>query len=220
MFCRSQAIWGLAAALSFGFSDAHAATIVTDQVNDGFLTNSSISTGFMTSRAPWQQEILAGVTGQLVGLDVFMFGAGPLTVSVNVGSPLQTDPNDFTASILGIATTQTSQHLDLTSANIYLAAGDAYILSISGANQGFPPTVLALGTRDTLAGGLYAGRLFNSGSVYDQSNGGRFDLGFRTYMRLPDPSATVTPEPTSLALAGFAGVGMVIGAWRRRRQPA
>lgn len=29
---------------------------------------------------------------------------------------------------------------------------------------------------------------------------------------------TVTPEPTSLALAGFAGLGMAIGAWRRRRQ--
>ncbi len=26
------------------------------------------------------------------------------------------------------------------------------------------------------------------------------------------------PEPTSMALAGFAGVGMAIGAWRRRRQ--
>lgn len=31
---------------------------------------------------------------------------------------------------------------------------------------------------------------------------------------------TVTPEPTSLALAGFAGLGMAVGAWRRRRQPA
>ncbi len=26
------------------------------------------------------------------------------------------------------------------------------------------------------------------------------------------------PEPTSLALAGFAGLGMALGAWRRRRQ--
>jgi hypothetical protein len=30
----------------------------------------------------------------------------------------------------------------------------------------------------------------------------------------------VTPEPTSLALAGFAGIGMAVGAWRRRRQQA
>lgn len=26
------------------------------------------------------------------------------------------------------------------------------------------------------------------------------------------------PEPTSMALAGFAGMGMAVGAWRRRRQ--
>lgn len=30
--------------------------------------------------------------------------------------------------------------------------------------------------------------------------------------------STVTPEPTSLALAGFAGIGMAVGAFRRRRQ--
>lgn len=29
--------------------------------------------------------------------------------------------------------------------------------------------------------------------------------------------APVVPEPTSLALAGFAGIGMAVGAWRRRR---
>jgi len=32
------------------------------------------------------------------------------------------------------------------------------------------------------------------------------------------PPAAVTPEPTSLALAGFAGLGLAAGAWRRRRQ--
>lgn len=34
----------------------------------------------------------------------------------------------------------------------------------------------------------------------------------------PPIGGSTAPEPTSLALAGFAGVGMVIGAWRRRRQ--
>lgn len=31
-------------------------------------------------------------------------------------------------------------------------------------------------------------------------------------------AAHPTPEPTSLALAGFAGVGMALGVWRKRRQ--
>lgn len=30
--------------------------------------------------------------------------------------------------------------------------------------------------------------------------------------------SSTTPEPTSLALAGFAGLGMAVSAWRRRRQ--
>lgn len=30
-------------------------------------------------------------------------------------------------------------------------------------------------------------------------------------------ASPVVPEPTSLALAGFAGIGMAVGAWRRRR---
>jgi hypothetical protein len=49
------------------------------------------------------------------------------------------------------------------------------------------------------------------------AGGVTFDSGFR----LPTtsgPDGTVTPEPTSLALAGFAGLGMAAGAWRRRRQ--
>lgn len=33
----------------------------------------------------------------------------------------------------------------------------------------------------------------------------------------PAENTSVTPEPTSLALAGFAGIGMAVGAWRRRR---
>lgn len=40
------------------------------------------------------------------------------------------------------------------------------------------------------------------------------DMAFR----LEGVQSTVTPEPTSLALAGFAGIGMAAGAWRRRRQ--
>lgn len=34
------------------------------------------------------------------------------------------------------------------------------------------------------------------------------------------PRTAITPEPTSLALAGFAGIGMAAGAWRRRQQQA
>lgn len=35
--------------------------------------------------------------------------------------------------------------------------------------------------------------------------------------RAPTPGGPIVPEPTSLALAGFAGLGLVARAWRRRR---
>jgi hypothetical protein len=40
------------------------------------------------------------------------------------------------------------------------------------------------------------------------------------YRNTLNPGGPVVPEPTSLALAGFAGIGMAVGAWRRRRQQA
>ncbi len=41
---------------------------------------------------------------------------------------------------------------------------------------------------------------------------------FAEFQITSDMPQTVTPEPTSLALTGFAGIGMAVGAWRRRRQ--
>jgi hypothetical protein len=41
--------------------------------------------------------------------------------------------------------------------------------------------------------------------------------GFLSPNLVSQSPATVTPEPASIALAGFAGLGMAVGAWRRRR---
>lgn len=41
-----------------------------------------------------------------------------------------------------------------------------------------------------------------------------------TQSALVSPIGSTVPEPTSLALAGFAGIGIAVGAWRRRRQGA
>lgn len=51
------------------------------------------------------------------------------------------------------------------------------------------------------------------------SNGAvRADFQTANLVESLPPHGVVTPEPTSLALAGFAGIGMAAGAWRRRRQ--
>lgn len=55
----------------------------------------------------------------------------------------------------------------------------------------------------------------------DQQNDAYFIKGgggSLTYNPPIDGQGGIVPEPTSLALAGFAGIGMAVGAIRRRRQ--
>lgn len=67
--------------------------------------------------------------------------------------------------------------------------------------------VLTIGSYANIVGGLGTRT-----SIMD----GQFDFAARG----DNPPPSVVPEPTSLALAGFAGIGMAVGAWRRRRQHA
>ena len=60
-----------------------------------------------------------------------------------------------------------------------------------------------------------------SAGVWQDEGANSFDyLGIGVRISASQGGSTVTPEPTSLALAGFAGIGMAVGAWRRRRQQA
>lgn len=56
-------------------------------------------------------------------------------------------------------------------------------------------------------------------SLFSSGNIGLYDFSEQTFDNfvLRD-FATAAPEPTSLALAGFAGVAMSIGAWWRGRR--
>lgn len=76
-------------------------------------------------------------------------------------------------------------------------------------------------------GGGYSGgdggRVAGGGGSF---NNGTNQTGIAAYnaghgyvtIELLSPVGPVVPEPTSIALAGFAGIGMAVGAWRRRRQ--
>ncbi len=188
---------------------ARAAAIVVDQTN-GSLPKPANWASLSTS-ANWQQEIIAGQSGQLVGLDVFVQYASTYTLAVNLGAPWQSDSNDFVGSVVKTTSSEEILHFDLSAANIVLNSGQAFVFSIAGIGQ-------EIGTyTSSLPGGAYQGRLFKDGILFSD---GRWDLGFTTYVELQSQSATVTPEPTSLALAGFAGLGMAVGAWRRRRKLA
>lgn len=71
----------------------------------------------------------------------------------------------------------------------------------------------------TLVGTLLKGHYYSFSSSalsYGGPDDGATAAGALTLTLTRQP--VVTPEPTSLALAGFAGIGMAAGAWRRRRQ--
>lgn len=188
---------------------ARAGTIIVDQVNGSLPPPGNRA--YFSTVVDWQQEVIAGQTGQLVGLDAFVFSASTYTLTVNSGSPWQTDASDFVESIVKPTSSSEVLHFDLSSANITLSSGQAFVFSIAG--NGFEiGTYLA-----SIPGGSYRGSLYNRGILFGDGN---WDLGFTTYVELPSQPSTVTPEPTSLALAGFAGLGMAVGAWRRSRKPA
>lgn len=66
-----------------------------------------------------------------------------------------------------------------------------------------------------ISNGPSAGFHSDIGDTTDYIYVGTNSASFQLFDGAP---TTVTPEPTSLALAGFAGLGMAAGAWRRRRQ--
>ncbi|WLD12598.1 hypothetical protein [Planctellipticum variicoloris] len=59
--------------------------------------------------------------------------------------------------------------------------------------------------------------VFSNGTFGVHQDGGSLYLDYHAAFVPPPTDGTVTPEPTSLALAGCAGLGMAVGAWRRRR---
>lgn len=185
---------------------SQAGMIVLDQVN--VPPPLAIFTG-----APlWQQEVVAGLTGQLRGIDVYL--AGPANSAfnfhLNLGNAWQTDANDFEV-LFTTAYTMTvfddfPIYIDLSTAGISLIAGDTFVFSVISQDLSI------VGTQDaTQAGGAYAaGRLFRNGSEFSD---GSWDLGFRTYVE----TSTSVPEPASMALLGLTAIGVGVAQHRRRR---
>jgi hypothetical protein len=124
----------LSVALYAGLSHA---SIILDQHNDTVL-DSSINGG--SSAYAWQQGVTAGVTGQLAGFEIFVREApGETRLSVNLGAPWQSDASDW-ESLVPLVMGWNS--FDLTSASIFLTAGDQFALGVNGLTASvFPPGV-------------------------------------------------------------------------------
>lgn len=132
--------------------------------NTGFNGDASILT--------WQQEVRVGIAGQLTRVEIDINNPGSAFFFINVGSPWQTDANDFQATITASNTGTLS--IDVSSANINLNVDDRFVIGIQGTDQG-------LGFTGSGFPGLYnRGELWLNAQVY--VGAGEFDIAFNTYM--------------------------------------
>lgn len=149
------------------------------------------------------QSVTSGITGQLDGFEIVSNGIGlntfiELDVFVNVGPPIQGDPNDFEATVtLTSADVGNFFFVDTSSAGIMLNSGDVFSIGLSPND----PFDLGIGP----AGDSYTGGEFYFNNVVQSR-----DIAFRTHM-----SAAV-PEPSSL---GMLLIGSIFLPMRRRRRP-
>ncbi len=73
-----------------------AAAPVVDQKQE---SATYISFNMHSSGLEWQQEVTAGVSGTLVGIEFFAHTTGSADFYVNLGAPWQTDADDYAATV-------------------------------------------------------------------------------------------------------------------------
>jgi len=133
----------------------------------------------------WQQEVIAGIAGQLTGVELYVETIGTANIYINRGAPWQSDANEYHTAFSPSAT---GWHLfDVAHLGLNFNVGDRFVIGVQGTGG------LWLGGNSN----LYPGILYISGSEFSY-----VDLAFRTYMLAgPVPTATPTVTPTRTPLA-------------------
>jgi hypothetical protein len=169
---------------------------VLDQVND---TDLNMSYGL--NAFEWQQEIVAGMSGQLMGVELCGqtgTGAPAMTVYYAAGAGWAAVPMHSTTVSAEYGSGPVWMYADFAAANIQLTAGETFVIGVVGPqHQG--TSALNGTSQDKYA----PGSLWLGGSLFAGSPD--YDLAFRTY---------VIPEPVTLVLLVTGGIGVIA---RRRR---
>lgn len=180
----------ICSAFVLGLVVASAGAATLDQYSP--YTNTSFN--MLTPDLNWQQEVVVGLSGPLVQVDLYATAAGSCTFYITAGAPWQGGPANYTTTFTAPVTGWVS--VDTTPAKLSFQPGDHFVLGFIGQN-----TLLNLGGSYQPPGGGYPpGNLFLNGINY--ADGG-FDVAFKTYV----------PEPASLALCALG----VLAALARRR---
>jgi len=174
--------------------------------------NSAPFGGSLYEALEWQQQVTAGVAGQLSGITLYGGGTNVL-VRLAQGDGFYSGPYAFSqAAVLAGGGT----FIDTSAANIMLTAGQHFVIDLS---QGFG------GNISTAASPYPGGHLFlNFGVPSDYTNCCNISLAFQTFMevRAPDPDAdpnpAAVPEPSvwAMMLMGFGALGAAMRRQRRR----
>ena len=140
--------------------------------------------GVINASAPsltWQQEVSVGVSGRLVGIDIlpqrgsFNPPSESFLFFVNVGSPWQSDANNFEVIVEFDAQGPNDWfYVDLQSAEINLDSGDTFVWGVTGIDDG--ASLFGHSQLDYPGGKLYL-----NGSEFDGPSGDS-DSPFRTHV--------------------------------------
>lgn len=157
------------------------------------------------SSLTWQQQVKAGIDGQLEGFSMVFTGTnGSSKIDVAIGLGDAWSSNIVFTQTVTLQNSQAWQFVNTTSANIQLFAGDTFVIQTRGNNTG-------MGIRgshvDPPGDPLYSEPLWLNGQNF--SDGG-WRLGFRSYM-LTGPSECLALAVGTL-FAGRPGNWDISGA--------
>lgn len=167
------------------------------QTLDQYSPYTNTSFNMSASVLDWQQEVVVGLAGPLVRVELYVNGPGSCTFYINKGSPWQGDVADFTTTFSSAGTGWVP--LDTSAAGLSFNPGDHFVLGFIGTDSGLGLT----GSGETAPNGGYVpGRLYLNGANYAN---GSYDIAFKTYVVVPAPGAVA-----------IVGLGLVPGLTRRR----